>query len=41
MALAERDGLAFLVMMQSEPGERAALYEAVFLPAVDALVPER
>jgi hypothetical protein len=45
MALAEREGLALLaplaglVMMQSEPGERAALYEAVFLPAVDALVP--
>ncbi len=39
MALAEREGLALLVMMQSEPGERAALYETVFLPAVDALVP--
>jgi hypothetical protein len=37
IALAEGDGLALLVMMQSEPDEREALYEAVFLPAVDAL----
>jgi hypothetical protein len=39
MALTERDGLALLVMLISEPGERDDLYEAVFLPAVDALEP--
>jgi hypothetical protein len=37
MALTERDGLALILMLVSEPSERDALYEAVFLPAVDAL----
>jgi len=37
MALTERDGLALILMLVSEPGERDVLYEAVFLPAVDAL----
>jgi hypothetical protein len=27
------------VLLQSDPGEHEALYEAVFLPVVDALVP--
>ena len=39
MALAESSGLALLVLVQSEPAEHDALYEAVFLPVVDALVP--
>jgi hypothetical protein len=39
MALAESSGLALLVMLQSEPGERDALYDAAFLPMVDALAP--
>jgi hypothetical protein len=38
MALAEADGLALIVLLQSDPGEHEALYEAVFLPVVDALV---
>ncbi len=38
-ALAEGDGKTLLVLLQSSPEEREALYEAVFLPAVDALVP--
>ena len=37
MAIAEREGLALIVFLISEPGERDTLYEAVFLPAVDAL----
>ncbi len=39
MALTEAEGLAFIVLLQSEPGEHEALYEAVFLPVIDALVP--
>jgi pimeloyl-ACP methyl ester carboxylesterase len=39
MALTEADGLALIVLLQSDPGEHEALYEAVFLPVVDALVP--
>ena len=39
MALAEADGLALIVLLQSDPGEHEALYEAVFLPVIDALVP--
>jgi hypothetical protein len=39
MALTEADGLALIVLLQSDPGEHEALYEAVFLPAIDALVP--
>jgi pimeloyl-ACP methyl ester carboxylesterase/predicted small lipoprotein YifL len=39
LALAESNGQGLLVMLQSEPGEHEILYEAVFLPVVDALVP--
>lgn len=39
MAIAERDGLALIVFLVSESAERDALYESVFLPAVDALQP--
>jgi pimeloyl-ACP methyl ester carboxylesterase len=39
IALAESDGLVLIVLLQSAQDERDALYEAVFLPAVDALVP--
>ncbi len=39
MAIAEADGLALLVMLQSAADEHDALYEAVFLPGIDALVP--
>ena len=39
MALAESEGLALIVMMQSDPDEHDVLYETVFLPAVDALAP--
>ena len=38
-ALAESEGLALIVVLQSAPGEQNELYEAVFLPAVDALAP--
>ena len=38
-ALAESEGVAFIVLLQSDPGEHDALYEAVFLPVLDALVP--
>jgi dienelactone hydrolase len=36
LALAERDRHAYLVLMQSAPRDRDALYKQVFLPAVDA-----
>lgn len=39
IALAESDGLVLLVLLQSASDERDALLEAVYLPAVDALVP--
>jgi hypothetical protein len=39
IAVAEEGGLALLVMLQSDPQERDALYEAVFLPVVDGLTP--
>ena len=38
IALAESDGLVFIVLLQSSMDERDALYEAVYLPAIDALV---
>lgn len=39
LALAESEGVSFIVLLQSDPDEHDALYEAVFLPAIDALVP--
>ena len=39
VALTESDELALIVLLQSAADERDALYEAVFLPIVDALVP--
>jgi hypothetical protein len=39
LALAERDGLTIIVILRSGADERDVLYEAVFLPVVDALVP--
>ena len=39
MALAESGGQGLVVILQSEPRERDALYEAVFLPVIDALTP--
>ena len=39
MALSERDGLALVVLLVSEPRERKVMSEAVFLPVVDALMP--
>jgi hypothetical protein len=38
IALADSEGTALLVLLQSEPAERDLLYDAVFVPAVDALV---
>jgi len=39
LAVAESEGLTLIVILRSAPNERDVLYEAVFLPAVDALVP--
>lgn len=39
MALAERNGSTLLVVMLSQADERDALYEAVYLPVIDALKP--
>jgi pimeloyl-ACP methyl ester carboxylesterase len=39
MAIAEKDGVAMVVLLQSVAAERDNLYEKVFLPAVDALKP--
>jgi len=36
-AIAESDGKALIVLLQSMPAERDALYQSVFLPALDAL----
>jgi hypothetical protein len=39
LALAERDGVTFIVILRSAADERDALYESVLLPVVDALEP--
>ncbi len=39
LALAESEGLTLIVILRSAPNESDVLYEAVFLPAVEALVP--
>lgn len=39
LALAERDGVTYLVMLRSAADERDALYEGIFVPVVEALVP--
>jgi pimeloyl-ACP methyl ester carboxylesterase len=39
IGLAESGGVAFIVILRSEVSERDTLFEAVFLPAVDELVP--
>ena len=39
LALAEEGGKAYFVLLISPPDEHEALYEDVFLPAVDALAP--
>ena len=39
VALAESEGVTYIVLLQSVIDERDALYAAVFLPAVDALKP--
>ncbi len=39
MALTGADGLALIVLLQSDPGEHEALYEAVFLPVIDSMAP--
>jgi pimeloyl-ACP methyl ester carboxylesterase len=39
IALAESAGKGMVVLLQTDPKEHDGLYQAVFLPAVDALVP--
>ncbi len=39
MALAQKDGTTYLVLLASSPSERKALHDQVFLPALDALTP--
>jgi hypothetical protein len=39
LALAESDGLTLIFILRSDPDERDSLYQTVFLPMVDALVP--
>jgi hypothetical protein len=39
LALAESDGGTLIVILRSETDERALLYEVVFLPIVDGLIP--
>lgn len=38
VAVAESEGVAFIILLRSDASERDELYEVVFLPAVDALV---
>jgi len=38
IALAQGDGIAFIVVLRSDAGEHDELYQAIFLPVVDALV---
>ena len=39
LALAAGDGMTYMVLLASKPGDHPALYEQVFLPAVEALAP--
>jgi hypothetical protein len=39
LALAERDGVTYIVILRSPADDRDALYQAVFVPVVEALVP--
>ena len=39
LALAEGEGMTLIVIVRSAANERDTLYEAVFLPVVDALAP--
>lgn len=39
LALAEADGTTYLVLLQTSPEEREALYASVFLPTLDAFAP--
>ena len=39
LALAEADGVTYLALLQANQDERDALYEAIYQPALDALVP--
>ncbi len=39
LALAERDGTAYVILLQAMAEEHEALHEGVFLPAVEALAP--
>jgi pimeloyl-ACP methyl ester carboxylesterase len=41
LALGEKDKVTYLVMMQSLSIDRKVLYEAIFLPAVEALKPSK
>ena len=38
VAVAENEGIAFMVVLRSDAGEHDELFETVFLPVVDALV---
>lgn len=40
LALAESEGTTYIILVQSSPDEREALYESIFLPVVDALTPQ-
>jgi len=40
LALAERDGKTYVVLMQSVIDERDVLYDRLFLPVIDALTPQ-
>jgi pimeloyl-ACP methyl ester carboxylesterase len=41
LALAEDSGMAYMVLLVSEPDEQPSLYEHVFIPAVKALTPNK
>ncbi len=41
LAFAEKDGMTYMVVFLSHRTEREALYEAVFLPMLQALIPAR
>ena len=41
LAVGERDGMTYLVLLQAPKNDHAVLYEAVFLPAIDTLQPTK
>jgi hypothetical protein len=41
LAVGTRDNVTYFILLQAPKNDHAVLYEAVFLPAIDALKPAK